>query len=285
VNILRALKPVVEKIPGAAGYYRYTRDSLILKDRVKYRDELGFYFNGSSSMEKGIFEPQETEIIESLLGSFDLFINIGANVGYYVCKALNRGVPTIAFEPNQLNVNVLLKNIASNAFPATFQLFPVALSDQLGVTSMYGASTGASLIKGWAGQEDSYLVPVSTFDLTAKGLIDGKSCLFLIDIEGAELGCLKGASATLASSKCSAFLIEISIGGHQPTGTKINPNLIETFALMESYGFEAYTADTRLRKIDLSEISRIHATSIDSIGTHNFLFVRDSEIVRQIKFK
>ena len=105
MSIFKFAKPLVEKIPGAAAYYRYLRDSKVLNTEVVFRDKLGFFFNGNLSMEKGEFEPQETAIVESLLESFDMFINIGANTGYYVCKALSRGVPVVAFEPNQMNVN------------------------------------------------------------------------------------------------------------------------------------------------------------------------------------
>ena len=64
-------------------------------------------------------------------------------------------------------VNILLRNIEANKFNTDFQLFPIALSNELGVLPMYGASTGASLIKGWAGQMGSSLVPISSFDKTA----------------------------------------------------------------------------------------------------------------------
>lgn len=148
-------------------------------------------------MEKGEFEPQETAIVESLFEAFDVFVNIGANTGYYVCKALRRGVRVVAFEPNQLNVNILLRNVEANKFEADFTLFPIALSDQNGVLPMYGESTGASLIDGWAGQNNRYLVPTSKFDSTAKSLVDNMCCLVLIDIEGAELNCLKGAAALI----------------------------------------------------------------------------------------
>ena len=111
MSFLRFAKPLVERIPGAAGYYRYMRDSKPLTKEVVFREPLGFYFNGDSSMEKGEFEPLETVIVESLLEEFDIFVNIGANTGYYVCKALHRGVPVVAFEPNQLNVNILLNRV------------------------------------------------------------------------------------------------------------------------------------------------------------------------------
>ena len=283
MSILRFVKPLVEKIPGAADYYRYLRDSTYLRLDVEFRDELGFFFNGNASMQKGEFEPKETRIIESLLDSFDLFVNIGANTGYYVCKALSRNVPVVAFEPNQSNVNVLLRNIEANDFQADFQLFPIALSNQNGVLPMYGASTGASLINGWAGQKNKYLVPISKFDSTAKSLVDDKSCLVLIDIEGAELDCLKGAK-TLLHSPHSLFLIEISFGEHQPKGIDINPNLVETFHLMFSHEYEGYTADTNLRRIEINEINEIASSGIDTLGTHNFIFTKDKNLLSKINF-
>ena len=265
--------------------YRYLRDSKPLNREVSYKENLGFFFTGNSSMEKGEFEPHETAIIESLLGSFEMFVNIGANTGYYVCKALKEGIPTVAFEPNQININILLRNVAANKFKADFQLFPVALSDQLGVLPMYGVSTGASLIDGWAGQKHSYLVPVSKFDSTAKSLVDNKSCLVLIDIEGAELSCLKGAEVFLNSSKNNVFLIEITVEEHQPSGVEINPHLLDTFELMSKYSYQAYTADRNLRKVELSEVSEIESSKINTLETHNFLFVKDKNILSKVLFK
>jgi len=284
MSILRLVKSIVKKIPGAAVYYRYKRDSKALNTEVAFRDKLGFFFNGNSSMEKGEFEPQETAIFESLVKKFDVFVNIGANTGYYACKALSRGVPVVAFEPNQLNVSIFLKNIEANKFEADFQLFPIALSNKNGVLPMYGASTGASLIDGWAGQRNKYLVPTSKFDSTAKSLIDDKSCFILMDIEGAELYCLKGAETLLNSSKKNVFLMEICIGEHQPKGIKINPNLVETFGLMFSYGYKAFTADKTLRNVEISEIIGVSSLKIDTLKTHNFIFTKDKSILTDIEF-
>ena len=39
-------------------------------------------------MEKGNFEKFELKIFKKLLNNSSLFINVGANTGYYVCHAL-----------------------------------------------------------------------------------------------------------------------------------------------------------------------------------------------------
>ena len=100
-----------------------------------------------------------------------MFVNIGANTGYYVCKAMTWGVNVLDFEPNQINVNILLRNVEGNNFKSKFLLFPVALSDQFWILPMYGVGTGASFTEGWAGQTHKNLVPISTFDATAKSQI------------------------------------------------------------------------------------------------------------------
>jgi FkbM family methyltransferase len=283
MGLLSFLKPIVEQFPTAANYYRYSRDAKALRTKVLYREKLGFFFNGNSAMQEGKFEPGETNIFEKIIGNYDVFVNIGANTGYYVCKALKKEISTIAFEPNQLNVNILLRNIEANNFDADFQLFPVALSDELGVLPMYGASTGASLIKGWAGQIGYTLVPISSFDKTASPLIEGKKCFVMIDIEGAELGCLKGANSLLASNENNDFLIEICVNEHQPKGTIINPKLVETFELIQSYGYVGYTIDSKLRKVEISEIKAIASTNADTLGVHNFLFTKSDEILNELK--
>ncbi len=284
MSFLKFAKTLIKKIPGATDYYRYLHDSKALNAEVVFREKLGFHFNGSSLMEKGEFEPHETAIVENLFEFFDVFVNIGANTGYYVCKALSRGIPVVAFEPNQLNVNILLKNIEANKFETDFHLFPLALSNKNGVLPMYGASTGASLIYGWAGQQNQYLVPISKFDSIAETLVNSKSCLVLIDIEGSELNCLKGADALIKSSENNVFLIEITVCQHQPSGISINPNLVDTFNLMFSYGYNAFTANKKLRKIEISEVIKVASTKVDTIRAHNFIFTKNVDILKKIIF-
>ena len=60
------------------------------------------------------------------------------------------------------------------------------------------------------------------------------------------------------------WLVEISVKEHQPKGISVNPNLLKTFELFWSKGYEAVTADQYLKKITLTEV--------DSLGIHNFLF-------------
>lgn len=53
------------------------------------------------------FESEETAIIADLLPRVDVFVDIGANLGYYTCLALQNGRSVIAFEPQQQNLRCL----------------------------------------------------------------------------------------------------------------------------------------------------------------------------------
>ncbi len=267
------IKRIAKRVPGAAHYYRQRRAAKSLRSTTLYRDALGFKFNGHPAMQDGTFEPEETNLFDRMIGHVDVFVNIGANVGYYSVKALAAGKEVVAFEPDELNGKIFLRNVHSNAFEAAFHFFPIALGDKPGILPLYGSSTGASLIKGWAGQMISTLVPVNSFDNVANALVKDKSRLVFIDVEGAELPCLQGAMALLDEPDRSTFLVEIAITEHQPDGVTINPDLQKTFDLFFSKGFAAFTADSTLREVPPKEISDIAKTGVDTLEVHNFIFI------------
>ena len=273
---------LLSRFPLLADAYRFWRDSKPLKRPLEYRSALGFKFNGPESMELGVFEPQETIIFEKAVNCFDLVVNIGANTGYYALKALAKGVDVCAFEPNYLNTKILLRNVMGNDFESDFHLIPIALGDFPGILPLYGVSTGASLVNGWAGQTHVNLVAVNTFDNVASNIIADKSCFVIMDIEGAELNCLKGSKSLLSGVKKNVFFIEISVGEHQPEGIAINPNLRETFSLFFSYGYKCYTADQYLRAVKMEEVDQILLSGTDSLGTHNFLFLSEERKLSEV---
>lgn len=105
---------------------------------------MGFKLIGNESMEQGLFEPEETYLICKLLDHVDTFLNVGANIGYYCGHALLKKKPTIAFEPEPQNLKYLLKNIKANNWESMIEIYPVAMSNKVGIVEIYGGSTGVS---------------------------------------------------------------------------------------------------------------------------------------------
>ena len=272
---LQLFKPLIEKFPKLSMLYRSIRDSRDIS-KAPSMTELGFKFNGNRLMQNGIFEPEETKIVKHILNSVDLVINVGANIGYYSCLALHAGKNVIAFEPMQMNINFLLRNVKANNWEKNIEIFPIALSDKVGIIDIYGTGTGASLIPGWAGVSDEYhtLIPCSTLDNVIATRNFNEKILFIVDIEGAEKMFLDGACKFLTKELDITWLVEISVKEHQPIGVTMNPNLLDTFDIFWNLGYVAITADNRQRQIKREELVEIIDSGIDTLETHNFLFLR-----------
>lgn len=254
--------------------YKYAKESKLLYDPVD--TPLGYKFFGHLEMERGVFEPEETKISTSILKNVEVFVNIGANIGYYSCLALGNKVYSIIFEPMQGNLAMLYRNLYSNDFAGMYELYPIALSNKSGLIEMFGSGTGASTIKGWANTPEWYisLVPVSTLDTILGSRLSNKKCFILMDVEGAERWVLEGARNILFNAEQKPiWMVEISTTEHQPKGVHINPNYLATFELFWESGYEAWTASEVVRKIDPYEIRQTIKEGKSHFPNNNFLFI------------
>ncbi len=277
------LKPLVRQIPLARSYQLRAGERRWQKTEHRVDTPvdtpLGFKLVDNRKMQKGLHEPEETEIVKRLLGGIDVSVNIGAHIGYYCCIALSRGLPTIAFEPNYGNLQCLYANMKANHWDDRIEVFPIALSNRIGVVELYGGNTGASLVRGWANTPDRCrsLVSVSTLDNVLASRLAGRRCLFLVDVEGAEYAMLQGAAYHLALEPKPVWLVEICVAEHQPKGIAINPNLLATFQIFWDNGYDAWTATAQQRLITKEEIQAICETGRDTLMTHNFLFLEKKQ--------
>lgn len=270
----RVLKQAVDRFPALAATLRYVRDYR-RHHETPSRTPFGFRLSGNPAMCSGQFEPLETALIRNLLSDAEVFINVGANIGYYCCFALQRGCQVVAFEPMAGNLGLLYRNLQANGWERGIEVYPLALSSSIGILEMYGGGTGASLVKGWADISERFVehVPVSTLDRIVGRRFEGKRCLVLADVEGAEFEMLRGAEALLTQQPRPLWMVEISVHEHQPKGVTTNPKLLETFDLFWMHGYEARTADPTGRLIERDEVVRVAEGGPDTLLTHNFLFV------------
>lgn len=265
------VRPLIECFPRAASLYRGMRDQLDSMEKPQLTP-WGFKLAGNPVMTQGTFEPVETELVRKILKEVDMLVNVGANVGYYCCHAMSMGKSVIAFEPIPRNLSCLCKNIKANNWPGA-EIYPIALSNCVGILEIYGGGTGASILKGWAGTSESFvtLVPSSTMDVVLGQRMQGKQILVLIDVEGAEHWMLEGASILLANDPKPIWLVEITTDEHQPEGGKINPNFKSTFQLFFQNGYQAFNVDQDLHTVTMEQIDLASKGSF-KFKSHNFLF-------------
>jgi FkbM family methyltransferase len=233
-------------------------------------------------MREGTFEPDETLLLTRLLARCDRFVDIGANLGYYTCLALQHGKPVVAFEPQEQNLRCLFRNLESNGWrDARAEIFPLALSDAPGMLTLYGASgPSASLLANWAGYSSRYgkVVPVSTLDRVVADRYAGERLLVKIDVEGAEYQVMRGALATLARMPRPAWLLEVCLDEFHPQG--VNPDFAAIFALFFDQGYEAFTATREPQPVTRADVARWTAAGHAGSGTFNYVFVESVQMLQ-----
>ncbi len=231
-------------------------------------------------MRTGRFEVEETVLVARLLDQVDLFVDIGANIGYYTCLALKKGKPVVAFEPQQQNLQCLFQNLLSNGWRDNVEVYPLALSARAGLLTLWGASgPSASLVRNWAGYSPrhSQIVPVSILDNVIAGRFSENKILIKIDVEGAEYQVLQGSEVTLRRAPRPIWLVEICLNEFHPEGA--NPDYLKTFELFWRCGYQAYSASRVPQLVTRDDVSRwVNAGKSDS-GTFNYLFAEPGEVL------
>lgn len=282
---MKAIKAWVKDRPALlAAYRKISWPLLVLGDQFaslvwnptrEVTTPLGFKLTSGkhpaySQMRMGTFEQAETAAIIRELASSDMFVDVGANLGYYSLIALQHRKHVIAFEPQSQNLKCLFRNLDANGWSDGAEVFPVALAEKPGTLTLYGASgPSASLVKGWAGYSSrfSQTVPVNTLDRFLGTQYRGSRLLIKIDVEGAEFNVLKGAAQTLARTPRPAWLVEICLNEYHPGG---NPDFLAIFELFWSYGYQASTVDgSQVHRDDVELWIRQGRTET---GAFNYLF-------------
>lgn len=290
--MLKSIKTHIKHYPAAAAFsatlaklinnainnLRDIRDSYLCKSRSAAATPYGFKLRGSRSvhhrgMQEGSFEKEETEIIRQHLSRSDVFIDVGANIGFYSCLARSLEKQVIAVEPLARNLEHLYANLLENNWNDV-EVYPLGLSDRPGLAELYGASsTGASLISNWAGASKRFrrIISLSTMDIILSERFAGKHLLIKIDVEGVEYQVLTGAIKTMTMKPRPTWLIEICLNEFYPNGN--NPNYAATFELFWKNGYEVRSADRSNRIIRPEDIDRWNKAGRSDSGVINYLFI------------
>jgi FkbM family methyltransferase len=286
------LKQISQKFPGLLQIYRglhrwafYTRhnvrdvfDNHLAPPLKPEACSLGFVFGGLRSphhraMQKGVFEPDEVRWFSQTMPKFDVFIDVGANVGYFSCLAKHLGLYTIAIEPMSRNLRCLLQNFVLNGWKDV-EVVAAGVSNKIGSATLFGASsTGASLINRWAGSFPTFgrSIPLTTLDTILGDRFSDKQILIKMDIEGFEYPALLGAERLLSRALKPTWLIEITYNQYHPSGC--NPHFEETFSLFWKHGYSTRLMEPKgLRPINAADIGQWKKAGSINSQAINFIF-------------
>jgi FkbM family methyltransferase len=176
----------------------------------------------------GVWDEGVAGAVRRVLKPGELFVDVGANVGYFSLLAAQRGARVIAFEPNPECREELAHNIALNGF-GDIDVRATGIADRRGQDVLYVESEenlGAGSLKSVSG------TPVAVEVDTLDGQLAGESpAMIKLDIEGAELMALRGGAQTLKRTR--AVICEVSEFSLRELGGSKE----ELFATMAEHGF------------------------------------------------
>lgn len=147
-------------------------------------------------------ESEELQIFFSMLPDNGVFVDIGANIGWYSILAALNGAYVYAFEPIPETYQRLTRNIALNHV-SQIKTFPVGLGEKRGSETFYynpnasGSSSRADLDYFGDGRTQVVNSMIDTLDHIACEEQFERVDLIKCDIEGAELFAFRGAVETI----------------------------------------------------------------------------------------
>jgi FkbM family methyltransferase len=176
----------------------------------------------------GVWDDGVGAAVRRLLKPGELFVDIGANVGYFSLLAAKLGGRVIAFEPNPECQAEMAHNIALNGF-RNIDVRATGIADRRGQDVLYVESKenlGAGSLKSVSG--NPIAVEIDTLD----GQLAGETpAIIKLDIEGAELMALRGGAQTLAQTR--TIIVEVS----EYSLRELGGSKEELFAIMAGHGF------------------------------------------------
>ncbi|MFM9448330.1 FkbM family methyltransferase [Streptomyces acidiscabies] len=167
-----------------------------------------FNAGGSApSFALGISEPHVQAALCDLLGPGDVFYDIGANVGFYTVLGARRVGPeghVYSFEPLPENVAALRRNAGFSRWP-NVSVLEYALADRSGPAMLTPAGepfwARLSTLPPPPGARAAIPVSCRSVDELVRGGQIALPHVVKIDVEGAELGVLRGMAGTLRTAR------------------------------------------------------------------------------------
>lgn len=156
-----------------------------------------------------LYEEEVSHHFARLCEEKTVFLDIGANIGYYTMLAnkVNPEMRVHAFEPMRKTYEILFKNLQRIHSPRGIFAYPLALgSKSMRIMIEQKADGGHNSILPTKNPATGVFEEIEVKKATDVIQMKGEKILFKIDVEGYEFEVLKGASGLLDDNECSIIL-------------------------------------------------------------------------------
>ena len=208
-------------------------------------DDLFFYIDpvtnfGYRLLFYGHYEPDVEETLKRILNDGDVFIDLGANEGYFSViagKAAGKTGHVYCIEPQERMWPIIFRNMYYNGI-GHYTLLPYAIGEDSGDIELTlspsintGASSAVSSMRTRLWRRQTALM--RPLDEICTSLEIEEIKLMKVDIEGFELNALRSASVLLSRHKIKNVLIEI----HPRQLKQLHQSTNEIFELFKKNGY------------------------------------------------
>lgn len=220
-------------------------------------------------LESGELEPGTRQLIERVLAPGDVFVDVGANLGLMSLAAghaMQGKGKIFAFEPFPQTCAMLARTFWINGLRHMTQIHEVAVSDRNGKATLFlGETSGHHSIFALDETASARQIEVNLVTLDSVLPPDLGIALIKIDVEGAELDVVRGASGTLQRNENVALIAEFGPSHLRRTGHDVD----EWLGVFEELGycFRRISAETGV----LENITRDQLLAAEST---NLFFAR-----------
>jgi FkbM family methyltransferase len=219
---------------------------------------------------KDVWEQRESEFILANLKESDVFIDVGANIGYFSLLASTITPHVYSIEPVPGTFKILEKNVSFNNRHNSIKTINIGLGDKaesLKILNEFGPKNRL-VANGDSNKYSTVDVPVKTLDQVVEELGIKTVDFIKVDIEGFEYFFVRGALNTLKTHK-PLVLIEIE----ERRTMKFNKRADDVFQLFFDLGYSC-------RGFGDSGLTDIIKSSANlDLSTRDFLFFDDQRRV------
>jgi FkbM family methyltransferase len=258
----RRVVGLLKRIPFINRHYVLASYNLLLRKLPKKKHYATTYFGSKMHctfrdygqariLHFGFYEPNISALIESILTNGDVFLDIGANIGYHsllASKLVGADGAVIAIEASPSNFAILLLHIREN-HAGNVRIINKAASDAPGSVIIYRGLPGnigtATTIKS-RGYDEEGIVESTPIDhiLTWEEL--SRLRLIKMDIEGGELPVLRRFLQTMDLYPLDINLIvEVSTWedsrGWSDVFARLRDAGFHAYLIENLYGYDAYS--------------------------------------------
>jgi FkbM family methyltransferase len=178
----------------------------------------------------GIYDYEQTKLIKKLVKRKHIVLDIGANIGYFTLILAKQAKLVHAFEPEARNFQLLKKNIELNKI-SNVKLHNMAVAETNGKTMLHLCEPNRGMHRvypsQWCNEGSNEIQTVRIDDMIHQ------ADFIKMDIEGAELGALRGMTHLLKKRD-----VTIIMEFHPPSIAEYGANPRDIYDFMKGSGYD-----------------------------------------------